>query len=149
MKEMITHLDRKIIKGMRNLSIPAIRVSFGIIFIWFGILKPFELSSAEELLKETVKWLPFGSPDIWLMVIGCWEVLIGVLFLFKQTTRIAITLLFVQITGTFMPLVFLSEITFQSNNMLLPTMEGQYIIKNLMILSGALVLGGEFNNSEK
>jgi uncharacterized membrane protein YkgB len=47
--------------------------------------------------------------------------------------------------GTFMPLVFLPEVTFQAHNVLLPTLEGQYIIKNLIIISAALVLGGEIN----
>ena len=147
MKKIIENLDRKIIYRMRQISFPAIRFSFGIIFIWFGILKPLGLSAAEELLKSTVKWLPLGSPENWLIIIGWWEVVIGVLFLFKQTTRIAIALLFLQMVGTFMPLVFLPEVTFQSNNILLPTLEGQYIIKNLMIISAALVLGGHTNKS--
>jgi len=147
-KKTIHNLDRKIIQRMRQISTPAIRFSFGIIFIWFGILKPFGLSVAEELLKSTVKWLPFGSPENWLVIIGWWEVAIGVLFLFKKTTKIAIALLFIQMVGTFMPLVFLTEVTFQSNNILLPTLEGQYIIKNLMIISAALVLGGLTDKSK-
>tara|TARA_B110000090_G_scaffold108763_1_gene121852 strand:- start:89 stop:508 length:420 start_codon:yes stop_codon:yes gene_type:complete len=132
---------------MKRASIPSIRLSFGVIFIWFGILKPLGLSSAEGLLKATVIWLPFGSPEMWLIVIGLWEVVIGVFFFFKRTTRIAIVLLFLQMVGTFMPLIVLSEVTFQSNNILLPTLEGQYIIKNLMIISAALVLGGEITRS--
>jgi hypothetical protein len=51
--------------------------------------------------------------------------------------------------GTFMPLVFLPEVTFQSSNILLPTLEGHYIIKNLIISSAALVLGGEINKPKK
>ena len=78
MKRILDRLDRGIIKNMRNVSIPAIRLSFGVIFIWFGILKPLGLSSAEGLLKATVIWLPFGSPDIWLIIIGFWEVVIGI-----------------------------------------------------------------------
>jgi uncharacterized membrane protein YphA (DoxX/SURF4 family) len=143
MKRILDRLDRGIIKNMRNVSIPAIRLSFGVIFIWFGILKPLGLSSAEGLLKATVIWLPFGSPDIWLIIIGFWEVVIGIFFLFKATTRIAIVLLLLQMGGTFMPLIVLTEVTFQANNFFLPTLEGQYIIKNLMIISAALVLGGE------
>ncbi|MEL6393790.1 MAG: DoxX family membrane protein [Bacteroidota bacterium] len=128
---------------MSRISRPAIRVSFGIIFIWFGILKPLGYSSAEGLLKSTVAWLPLGTPEMWLIVIGWWEVAIGILFFFKSTTRIAIALLFLQMVGTFMPLVFLPSVTWQSGNILLPTLEGQYIIKNLIIISAALVLGGE------
>jgi hypothetical protein len=114
-------------------------------FIWFGLLKPLGLSAAEGLLKATVVWLPFGTPDNWLIVIGFWEVAIGIFFFFKKTTRIAIILLLLQMIGTFMPLIVLSDVTFQSNNILLPSLEGQYIIKNLMIISAALVLGGEIN----
>lgn len=154
MKEILKKLDRGIIdkfdKGsiriMRSASRPAIRLSFGVIFIWFGILKPLHLSPAEGLLKATVTWLPFISPDNWLIMIGWWEVIIGIFFLFQKTTRLAIILLFTQMVGTFMPLIFLPEITFQSGNILLPTMEGQYIMKNLMIISAALVLGGELTD---
>jgi len=145
MKEIIYKLDKGTINIMKSLSTPAIRLSFGVIFIWFGILKPLGLSAAEGLLKATVVWLPFGSAENWLIIIGFWEVVIGVFFFFKKTTRIAIILLFLQMVGTFMPLVFLPEVTFQSNNVFLPTLEGQYIIKNLMIISAALVLGGEIN----
>jgi uncharacterized membrane protein YphA (DoxX/SURF4 family) len=147
MKEIFNKLDSRFIKIMKRASIPSIRLSFGVIFIWFGVLKPLGLSSAEGLLKATVIWLPFGSPEMWLIVIGLWEVVIGVFFFFKRTTRIAIVLLFLQMVGTFMPLIVLSEITFQSNNILLPSLEGQYIIKNLMIISAALVLGGEITRS--
>lgn len=130
---------------MRDLSIPAIRVSFGIVFIWFGILKPFGLSAAEGLLKATVVWLPFGSADLWLIIIGWWEVAIGLCFLFRRTTRIAIALLFLQMVGTFLPLILLPEVSFQNGNYFMPSLEGQYIIKNLMIISAALVLGGRFH----
>ena len=149
MNQLIVKLDQKITEKMKLWSIPAIRLSFGIIFIWFGILKPLGLSAAEGLLKATVLWLPFGSSETWLMIIGFWEVIIGITFLFKQTTRIAIALLFLQMIGTFMPLVFLPEVTFQQYNFLMPTLEGQYIIKNLMIISAALVLGGTFYKSKK
>ncbi|MFK8058980.1 MAG: DoxX family protein [Polaribacter sp.] len=136
-------IDNSLINTMQRYSKPALRISLAIIFIWFGLLKPLGLSPAEGLLKQTVSWLPFGKPDIWLIIIGYWEVVIGILFLFKKTVRIAIALLFSQMIGTFMPLIFLPEITFQNNNPLLLTLEGQYIIKNILIISAALVLGGD------
>lgn len=144
MVNKINRIDKQIAKWMNQLSIPAIRISFGIIFIWFGILKPFDVSSAESLLKATVVWLPFGTPGFWLPAIGWWEVAIGITFLFSRTTKIAIALLFLQMFGTFMPLVFLPEVTFQNGNILTPSLEGQYIIKNVMIISAALVLGGSY-----
>jgi len=139
-------IDHCLSRKMREIGIPALRISFAIIFIWFGILKPLGMSPAEGLLKQTVTWLPMGSPDTWLYIIGYWEVVIGVFFLFKKTSRIAIALLFLQMAGTFMPLIFLPEVTFQDGNPLALTLEGQYIIKNLLIISGALVIGGDFYN---
>ena len=134
-------LDNVVAHQMRQLSDPVIRISFGIIFIWFGILKPLRLSAAIPLVEATVAWLPFFDAATWVEVIGWWEVLIGLAFLFKKTTRIAIALLFMQMTGTFMPLFLLPQVTFQEDLPWLPTMEGQYIIKNLMIIAAALVLG--------
>ena len=68
----------RIVRWMSQWSTPAIRISFGIIFIWFGILKPFGLSSAEEMLQATVACLPVGTTETWFSVIGGWEVAIGI-----------------------------------------------------------------------
>ena len=144
MKNLYAKFDQKIARWMKRWSIPAVRVSFGIIFFWFGILKPLGVSPAENLIKDTVAWLPMGTPEFWLIVIGWWEVAIGITFLFSRTTKIAIALLFLQMFGTFMPLLVLPEVTFQNDNIFAPTLEGQYIIKNVMIISAALVLGGRF-----
>lgn len=138
--------DQYISQVMLKLGYPTLQLSFAIIFIWFGILKPLGLSPAEPLLKQTVVWLPLGSPEQWLHLIGYWEVAIGMLFLFRKSFRIAIALLFLQMVGAFMPLVLLPEVTFQNGNIFTLTMEGQYIIKNLLILSSALVLGGSLNS---
>lgn len=144
MKPDYHKIDQLVAGYMNRWGIPAIRFSFAIIFFWFGILKPLGVSPAEPLLKATVAWLPFIGPEVWLDLIGWWEMVIGLCFLSKITTRIAIPLLFLQMFGTFLPLIFLPEITFQNGNYLMPTMEGQYIIKNLMIISAAFVIGGSF-----
>ena len=136
-------IDLKISSFMDRWGILAVRISFGIIFIWFGILKPLGISAAEPLVIATVPWLPFFGAQTWVAIIGWWEVIIGVTFLFEKTTRIAIGLLALQMVGTFMPLVVLPEVAFQMGKIPYgPTMEGQYIIKNLMIISAALVVGG-------
>ncbi len=136
-------IDQKISTFMERWGILAVRVSFGIIFIWFGILKPMGISAAESLVLATVPWLPVFEGQTWVAIIGWWEVLIGIAFLFPQLIRVAIGLLALQMVGTFMPLLFLPEVTFQPGKIPFgPTMEGQYIIKNLMIISAALVVGG-------
>jgi len=143
-------IDRSISAFMRRWGILALRVSLGIIFIWFGVLKPLGLSPAEPLVIATVRWLPLFDGELWVIIIGWWEVAIGVAFLFQRTIRVAIALLVLQMVGTFMPLILLPAVTFQAGYLPYgPTMEGQYIIKNLMIISAALVVGGTVCGNEE
>ena len=118
-----------------------VRIPLFIIFFWFGFLKIIDLSPAQQFVQDTVYWMPFLSAADWTVVIGVWEVFIAVFFLFKRTTFIAMILLMIQMTGTFLPLVILPEVTFQNSNPLLPTLEGQYIIKNIIIITAALIIG--------
>lgn len=150
MKLNFDRIDYAIASIMNRWGITALRISLGIIFIWFGILKPLGLSPAIPLVEATVGWLPFFSPGEWVSLIGWWEVVIGVSFLFKKTLRLAIALLFLQMVGTFMPLVLITGVTFQAGHFFYaPTMEGQYIIKNLLIISAALVIGGTVRRDVK
>ncbi|MFO8151499.1 MAG: hypothetical protein R6T93_14560 [Trueperaceae bacterium] len=136
-------IDRWLSLRMARWGVALLRSTLGIVFIWFGLLKPLGLSAAEPLVLATVAWMPLFDAQTWLAVIGWWEVAIGVTFLIPQTLRIAIALLFLQMVGAFMPLVILSEVTFQSGGVpFAPTMEGQYIIKNLVIIAAALAVGG-------
>ena len=121
-----------------------VRIPLFIIFFWFGILKVLKMSPATELIIDTVYWMPFLSPETWAIVIGYWEMAIGICFLDKRTTLIAVILMFLQMAGTFMPLVILPEVTFQNSNPLLPTLEGQYIIKNIIIITAALIIGRSY-----
>lgn len=139
----LDRIDHWITTYMYSWGIVTLRISLAIIFIWFGILKPFGLSPASDLVKATVSWIPLFNPDQWLALIGWWEVAIGLFFLHRLTIRIAIALLALQMVGTFLPLVVLPEVTFQVGSIpYAPTIEGQYIIKNLLIISAALVVGG-------
>ena len=143
MTKSLDTFDLRISSFMQRWGVLAVRLSLGVIFIWFGALKPLGLSPAEGLVKATVRWLPLLDPDGWLIVIGWWEVAIGLAFLFRKTIRVAIALLALQMAGTFMPLVLLPEVTFQAGRVpYAPTLEGQYIVKNLLIISAAIVVGG-------
>ena len=115
-----------------------LRYSLAIIFIWFGLLKPFGLSPAADLVAKTVYFMP---SEIFIPILGWWEVLIGVCLLWRPLIRIAILLLYLQMGGTFLPLVLLPEVCFTQFPFAL-TLEGQYIIKNLLIISSGLVIGG-------
>lgn len=142
-------IDRRIAGFMRDRGTPALRFSLAAIFILFGILKPLGLSPAEPLVRATTAWMPLPGGDEWVLFVGWLEVAIGVTFLFRRTIRIAIALLALQMVGTFMPLVVLPDVVFQAGRApYAPTMEGQYIIKNLLIISAALVVGGTVRREE-
>jgi len=115
-----------------------LRYSLGVIFVWFGLLKPLGISPAEQLVAKTVYWFP---SHIFVPILGWWEVAIGVCLLYRPLIRIGVFLLFLQMPGTMLPLILLPEVCFTQFPFGL-TMEGQYIIKNLVLISAALVVGG-------
>ena len=140
MKNIKTYdeLDLFITKFMSKWGITFLRYSLGVIYIWFGILKPFGLSPAQELVENTVYW--FDNPKTFVPILGWWEVVIGLTMCIKPLIRVSIFLLFIQMPCTFLPLILLPEICFNNFPFGL-TLEGQYIIKNLIIISAALVVG--------
>ena len=126
---------------MQKYGFVGLRYSLGIVFFWFGILKPFGVSPASELITNTVFWF---SPDWFIPFLGCWEMAIGILLFFRSTVRFALVLLFLQIPGTFLPFLFLPETTFAQFPFGL-TLEGQYIIKNFTLIAAAISVGGAVN----
>ena len=145
MKNIKTYdeLDIFITKFMSKWGITFLRYSLGVIYIWFGILKPFGLSPAQELVENTVYW--FDNPKTFVPIFGWWEVVIGLTMCIKPLIRVSIFLLFIQMPGTFLPLILLPEVCFNNFPFGL-TLEGQYIVKNLIIISAALVVGSTVRN---
>lgn len=144
MENIIKKIDKLISRYMFIYGIIFLRFSIGLIFIWFGFLKPFGISPAQELVTNTVYW--FDDKVSFVKFLGWWEVVIGITMCIKPLIRISIFLLFLQMPGTFLPLVLLPEICFTNFPFGL-TLEGQYIIKNLIIISAGLVIGGTVNKS--
>ena len=131
-------LDLFVTEFMSKWGVTLLRYSLGIIYIWFGALKPLGLSPAQELVENTVYW--FENPKTFVPILGIWEVVIGLTMIIKPLIRVSIILLFIQMPGTFLPLVLFPEVCFTSFPLGL-TLEGQYIVKNLIIISAALVVG--------
>ena len=126
----------------KDISIPILSISIGIVYLWFGVLKFFPgLSPAEGLAVETIAKLTFHFLDTpkSLPLLAIWECLVGVLLILNIFRRVAIPLALVHIVLTFTPMLLFPEKVFSSNPLLL-TMTGQYIIKNIIIISVLLVL---------
>jgi uncharacterized membrane protein YphA (DoxX/SURF4 family) len=136
-------VDNALGTWMKNHGILWLRVSLGIIFLWFGILKFFPgLSPAEDLAISTIRLMTFGiiGDQVILSGLALLETAIGAGLLFGWFMRVTLFLLFVQMAGTFLPILFFPQEIFSRFPYAL-TLEGQYIVKNLIIVSAGIVIG--------
>lgn len=121
---------------MQGKAITLLRLSMGIIYFWYGILKIIGISPVEELVFKATHWI---GTHHFVMFLGFYEVLIGLFLAIKKFLRLGLILLFLQFPGTFLPLFFNPEDCFTFIPFGL-TLEGQYIFKNLILISAGLVL---------
>lgn len=141
-QSVFDRIDTRITRWMARYSLDVLRFALGVIFIWFGALKFIPgLSPAEELVRNSIY---FVNPDFFIPILAAWEVVIGVGFLSgfftNKLQRVTILLLFMQMIGAALPLVLLPEVVWTNFPFVL-TLEGQYIVKNLVIIGSALVIG--------
>jgi uncharacterized membrane protein YkgB len=134
---VIKKFDKRAIQFLNRVSLPALRVSLGIVFIWYGALKIFGDSPANDLITKTIYWF---NPDVFIPILGAWEMAIGICLLVTSFIRAGLFLLALQMPGTFLPLILLPEVCFQSIPFNL-TLEGQYIVKNLVLIGAAMAVG--------
>ena len=136
-------LDRSVTRIMARLGVPVLRMSLGLVFLWFGALKfvP-DLSPAQDLASRTLSALSLGlvPPAIALFVLAVWESAIGLGLILGRFMRVTLALLWLQMLGTFTPLVLFPGETF-TRFPYAPTLEGQYIIKNLVLIAAGIVIG--------
>jgi uncharacterized membrane protein YphA (DoxX/SURF4 family) len=136
-------LDARITGFLARAGVPTLRIGLGIVFVWFGALKFFPgLSPAEELATRTITQLTGGAvpPSTSLPILAAWETLIGVGLLSGRFLRATLFLLAVQMAGAIIPLVLFPGETF-TRLPYAPTLEGQYIIKNIVLIGAAMVVG--------
>ena len=136
-------LDSAITAWMARHGVRLLRISLGVVFLWFGSLKFFPgMSPAQDLATRTIAVLSFGAvqPHVSIMVLAAWESAIGLGLIFGVMLRTTLFLLFLQMLGTISPLFFFPRETFL-HVPYAPTLEGQYIIKNLVLISAAIVVG--------
>jgi len=136
-------LDKNLTAHMARYGITLLRLSVGIIFLWFGFLKFFPgLSPAENLAARTIEVLSFGwvPPPIALTLLAAWECAVGLGLILGVYLRATLLLLWLQMAGTVTPLFIFPQEVF-SQFPYAPTLEGQYIIKNLVLVSAGIVVG--------
>jgi putative oxidoreductase len=134
----VDRLDRRIVAFLRRWGIPVLRVSLGLVFVWFGALKIFQVSPVADLVARTVYWV---DPSWFVPVLGGVEVVIGLGLLVARALRTVLALFWLQMLGTFLVLVVQPDVAFQRGNPLLLTVEGEFVVKNLVLLSAGMVVG--------
>ena len=145
---LLSKTDRIIIETLQKISAPLARGALFVVFFWFGILKIFIVSPANPLIEALQKQaLPFMSFHSFIVLFGLYEMIIGVLFLVPHLERVAIAFLIPHLMTTILPLIFLPALTWQ--NFLVPTLEGQYIIKNLVIVALAFSIAAHLHPIKK
>jgi uncharacterized membrane protein YkgB len=137
-REKAERADARLRPFLARIGVPMLRISVGIVFLWFGLLKVFDVSPVSALVAKTIYWF---DPAVVVPALGAVEVFVGLCLLAGRLMRLALPLLVLQMAGTFLVLVLLPDVAFRGGNPLLLTVEGEFVIKNLVLLSAGLVIG--------
>lgn len=142
----LNNYDKLITNWMSRYGLLILRIGLGIVFFWFGALKFFPgLSPAEGLVRNTIYFI---NPDLFLPILAAWETLIGIGLIWGKYMRLTLLLLFLQMPGTALPIIVLPDVVWTNFPFGL-TLEGQYIIKNLVLIGAGLVLGATVRGDNK
>jgi putative oxidoreductase len=136
---LISSLDELLIAALHRWSIPALRIALGLVFIWFGALKAFGVSPVVGIIQQTYTLLPL---HLLVLILGGWEMLIGSCLILKRALRCALTLMCVHLIGTFLALYLAPGLFFLKGTPFLLTADGEFVMKNIVLMAAALVIGG-------
>lgn len=149
LRDLFNRVDVQITNWMARYGVLLLRVSLGIVFFWFGLLKFFPgLSPAQDLATRTISLLSLGlvPANVSIVVLAAWECLIGLGLISGVFMRATLLLLFLQMLGTLTPVVLFPQEVFTFVPYA-PTLEGQYIIKNFVLIAAGLVIGATVRGS--
>jgi len=135
-------IDRRITRWLAQHGLTLLRISVGLVFFWFGALKFWPgLSPADQLATETIDLLSFGlvGGDLARVLLAVLETVIGIGLITGKLLRFTLLLLVGQMLGAVSPLFLFPDVTW--SRALVPTLEGQYILKNIVLVTAALTIG--------
>ncbi len=134
----LNRIDHAITHFMGKYAITCARIALGITYLWFGALKLFGVSPVADLVRKTSLFLPEKQS---VPLVGALEVTIGMGLLTRIALRLTLALFFFQLASTFLVFVLHPGEAFQKGNPLLLTERGEFIVKNLVLLSAGLAVG--------
>ncbi len=137
--EWLRRFDHAVIGFVRQYSIAILRVSLGIVFVWFGVLKIAGLSPVADLVAKTLYFLP---PHAAVVGLGVVEVVVGIGLLTGWAMRLILLLFLGQMVGTFFTMIVRPELAFTNGNPFVLSTDGEFILKNLVLISAGFVILG-------
>lgn len=123
---------------MRRWGVPLLRLALAIVFVWFGLLKVAGVSPAAEVIQRAYPFLPEPS---FVVILGAAEVIIGIGLISNRFLRTTLAFLWLHLLGTFVALALAPE-TFFTAVPFLPTLAGEFVIKNFILAAAGIVIGG-------
>ena len=137
-RDPFERVDRAVVGFLSTYGITLLRIAIGIVYIWFGALKVVDRSPVEELVQDVV----FFTDGAWVVyAMGAWEIIIGLGLIFPVALRLVLAMLVVQLAGTMLTFVVEPGQSFQDGNPLLLTETGEFVLKNLVLITAGLVIG--------
>ena len=136
---LVFHLDEIVLAMLQRWSIAVLRVALGLVFIWFGALKALGVSPVTTLIQETYSFLPIHP---FLLILGVWEMVVGIGIILKRALRCVLILLGIHLAGTFVALWFNPPHFFVQGFPLFLTGDGEFVVKNLVLVASGLVIAG-------
>lgn len=133
--------DKRVTRLLARHSLLLLRISIGIVFVWFGALKLTPgMSPAEPLIRAAYDFLPDVLMGPFLLMIAVLEIVIGVGFITGKFQRLTVILLLGQMAGAMSPILLAPDRMWQSFPFIF-TLEGQYVVKDIILISAGLVIG--------
>jgi len=132
-------LDELLLTILRRWSITALRLALGWVFLWFGALKIFANSPVTSLIQETYTFLPV---NIFVSVLGVWEIFVGIGIILKRALRLVLVLLGIHLIGTFTAIWLNPRLFFVQGFPFCLTVDGEFVMKNVVFITAAFVIAG-------
>lgn len=140
LRKYLAIFDSIFIDTMRQYGVPVLRISLAIVFLWFGALKVVNASPVHDLILSTYPSFP---EPFFIVFLGVWEIVIGIGLLFKIFLRLTLALLWLQMGGIFFGFFLTPSLYFFSHNPFLLSSNGEFVIKNFVLVAASLVIGGQ------
>ena len=139
-------LEEQTVEILQLISLPLLRLAVGTVFIWFGALKISNHTPVADFVANTLPWFDRA----WVVpLLGIFEVLIGLVLISGQFVTLVCAALVAHLTGTFLSLIMQPDVTFQNGNPLMLTTEGEFVVKNLVLIAAALVIAARFDRRKR